>query len=206
MNSTLSRLTAVQDSNSYTDAFSLAAIAALFQMADPDEPRYELPSWTYLDTEVSLPSEVIDLYKSITEQTIWPREDEVDEILPIEKVVEKRPIGLLEVYSDRPFFYYSCRERSTTCSYGHFTLSCTVKNMQQVTTYTSALDVYDRYGLAICTTYLKSLYCAVASGSYSATSLLMYTVVSMAALDMERAQFYSQQLREASQERGCGAS
>lgn len=67
--------------------------------------------------------------------------------------------------------------------------------MQEAITYISALDVYDRYGLAVCSSYLKSLYSAVASGTYSATSLLMYTIASLAELDMELAQSYSVQLK-----------
>ncbi|CAH6420647.1 Hypothetical protein POVR2_LOCUS214 [uncultured virus] len=217
MNTTLSQLTVKQDAN-IPEAFSLLSLAGLLRPPAVDNCKYELPDWPLFDAETTLPIEVVDLYKSMSEQTIWPKQQTAifdfpsadcmrkllqdrrnrraasdspsEEIVAPKKPVEKQTAGLLEVYSDRPFFRYSCSERSTNCSYGDLSVNCKVENKQQVVTYISALDVYDRYGLVVCSAYLHALYSAVVAGSYSGCSLLAYVSMSMAGLDMEGAQYY----------------
>lgn len=220
MNSTISQLSVELDTSNES-AFSLQSLASLFQLTNADKSDYELPDWL-IETEAILPLEVADLCKSISEQTIWPREqtaildfpntDSIRKMLEDRRSrqeapppmvipkrmepVEKSPAGLIEVYSDRPFFRYCTSETSTFCSYGDFAVSCKTDNKQEVLTYTSILDVYDRYGLSVCSAYLKSLYNAVIAGSYSARSFLLYVCMSLAGLDIEEARSYSQQLQQ----------
>ncbi|CAH6420651.1 Hypothetical protein POVR2_LOCUS215 [uncultured virus] len=45
MNPTLSQLTIKQDNSGYTDVFSLASLAVLFDMSTANEPRLQLADW-----------------------------------------------------------------------------------------------------------------------------------------------------------------
>ena len=119
-------------------------------------------------TSAPLPSEVADLALYLTSGSS-----------------EYNKWRTIEVYSDRPFFKYSTTETSVSASCGSFNVCRKLdkESCNPTCSYISAIDVYDKYGLQVCCSFVNFLYTAVMNETYHSRSLLVYAIASIALLD-----------------------